>query len=596
MECVAVFNGSVLREVVLGGGGDSSASGEARKDGFATTFCDLARRKVHGVVLGRSEASLEGYLSRLKGKDRVEVVCMDLSSTYRAIVKNHFPRARAHPIRTHDFAQMHHEDLGDSKTRLTGGLTNILFCWLFTCNPLMPPDLHPPKLFRAREAFVGVSKPPHRKDCLENFVLADSMFVYLVFCFKLAGEGKLTGKVVRVWSLLLVIAVAWLIGSAGYERLAGSPAGVRYLVLSARPESLDSSIKNASLLGARVTYARQDSEFGSSLLNNLKLAQPPALVLVINGGDPTVTTETDPAKISAQLDAAIPSNKSTIPGFAIAALAGLWLGVFLSRHVYRHASWALAVGAGSAWWKWTHQCPTCPALTIAGVDAAFLGFLLLSALALAAVFRRSGEGHAWLVAGACLIATWQGGAVLSSASVDCFPCALVGAVNFALVGATLFGRTTYPVEATKPRYTAAALVSSLAGFAVFTALAVPGSLEAAVVVRGATPSGPRSALARGQRQGPGDRDQGEVNGAGAHVCWERHLPALCEGKGIPAHPNEGAVSLSRTSPTRTDESECLRRHHVPARDVYPHPNLPGRFADRNCALVRVGLDRRRAVD
>ena len=75
-----------------------------RKDGFATTFCDLQKHRVFDVVLGRSEAALERYLSRLQGKERVRVVCMDLSSTYRAIVRRHFPQAlivadRFHVIR-----------------------------------------------------------------------------------------------------------------------------------------------------------------------------------------------------------------------------------------------------------------------------------------------------------------------------------------------------------------------------------------------------------------------------------------------------------------------------------------------------------------
>ncbi|MFZ5500891.1 MAG: ISL3 family transposase [Candidatus Micrarchaeota archaeon] len=69
--------------------------------GYATTFCDLGGRKVFDVVLGRSEASLEGYLSRLKGKDRVEVVCIDLSRTYRSLAKKHFPNARIVADRFH---------------------------------------------------------------------------------------------------------------------------------------------------------------------------------------------------------------------------------------------------------------------------------------------------------------------------------------------------------------------------------------------------------------------------------------------------------------------------------------------------------------
>jgi len=65
-----------------------------RRHGYATTFCDLKNHKLQDVVLGRSEASLESYLSRLEDKHRVEVVCMDLAASYRALVRKHFPKAR----------------------------------------------------------------------------------------------------------------------------------------------------------------------------------------------------------------------------------------------------------------------------------------------------------------------------------------------------------------------------------------------------------------------------------------------------------------------------------------------------------------------
>lgn len=75
-----------------------------RKQGFATTFCDLRKHKIYDVVLGRSEASLEPYLQGLQGRDAVRVVCMDLSATYRRLVKKYFPNAlivadRFHVIR-----------------------------------------------------------------------------------------------------------------------------------------------------------------------------------------------------------------------------------------------------------------------------------------------------------------------------------------------------------------------------------------------------------------------------------------------------------------------------------------------------------------
>jgi transposase len=83
----------------------------SRRQGYATTFCDLGKHKVYDVVLGRSEASLEGYLNRLEGKDRVEVVCMDLSTTYRALVRKHFPQARIVADRFHVIRMVNHHFL-----------------------------------------------------------------------------------------------------------------------------------------------------------------------------------------------------------------------------------------------------------------------------------------------------------------------------------------------------------------------------------------------------------------------------------------------------------------------------------------------------
>lgn len=73
----------------------------SRKDGYATTFCDLSKHTIFDVVLGRSEAALENYLAKLPGKQRVRVVCMDLSSAYRALVRKHFPKAKIVADRFH---------------------------------------------------------------------------------------------------------------------------------------------------------------------------------------------------------------------------------------------------------------------------------------------------------------------------------------------------------------------------------------------------------------------------------------------------------------------------------------------------------------
>lgn len=75
-----------------------------RKQGYATTVADLTRNKVFDVVLGRSELSLRPFCRKLIGKERVRVVVMDLSETYRSIAKKHFSNAlivadRFHVIR-----------------------------------------------------------------------------------------------------------------------------------------------------------------------------------------------------------------------------------------------------------------------------------------------------------------------------------------------------------------------------------------------------------------------------------------------------------------------------------------------------------------
>lgn len=76
----------------------------SKKQGYATTFCNLAKHKIFDVVPGKSAANLKDYLHQLGGKDRVKVVCIDLSTSYRSLVRQHFPNAlivadRFHVIR-----------------------------------------------------------------------------------------------------------------------------------------------------------------------------------------------------------------------------------------------------------------------------------------------------------------------------------------------------------------------------------------------------------------------------------------------------------------------------------------------------------------
>ena len=72
-----------------------------RKRGYATTLVDLKNHKVFDVVPGRSELSLRQYLQRLRGKDQVQVIVMDLSETYRSIARKYFPNAKIVSDRFH---------------------------------------------------------------------------------------------------------------------------------------------------------------------------------------------------------------------------------------------------------------------------------------------------------------------------------------------------------------------------------------------------------------------------------------------------------------------------------------------------------------
>jgi len=82
-----------------------------RRLGYATTFCDLKNHSIYDVVAGRSEASLEGYLNKLEGKHLVKVVCMDLATVYRALVRKHFPQARIVADRFHVIRIVNHHFL-----------------------------------------------------------------------------------------------------------------------------------------------------------------------------------------------------------------------------------------------------------------------------------------------------------------------------------------------------------------------------------------------------------------------------------------------------------------------------------------------------
>jgi transposase len=82
-----------------------------RKRQFATTFCDLKRHKVFDIAKGKSANEISAAFNDVPGRERVKVVCIDLSSTYRSFTKRYFPNAlivtgRFHVLRLVEHAFM----------------------------------------------------------------------------------------------------------------------------------------------------------------------------------------------------------------------------------------------------------------------------------------------------------------------------------------------------------------------------------------------------------------------------------------------------------------------------------------------------------
>ena len=102
-----------------------------RKEGYATTLVDLRNHKVFDVVLGRDEATLGAYLKALPGRERVRVVVMDLSETYRRLVQKYFPNARIVADRFHVIRWINHQFLRtwgeiDPDARKNRGLLSLM--------------------------------------------------------------------------------------------------------------------------------------------------------------------------------------------------------------------------------------------------------------------------------------------------------------------------------------------------------------------------------------------------------------------------------------------------------------------------------------
>lgn len=82
-----------------------------RKQGYATTLCDLGNHKIHDVVLGRSELSIKTSLLRIRERHKTQVIVMDLSETYRQIARKYFPNALIVADRFHVIRLINHHFL-----------------------------------------------------------------------------------------------------------------------------------------------------------------------------------------------------------------------------------------------------------------------------------------------------------------------------------------------------------------------------------------------------------------------------------------------------------------------------------------------------
>ncbi len=62
--------------------------------GFSSAIVDLSHHRIYDVIKGKRHSDIESTLMSYKGRGKVKVVCMDLSSGYRSIVRRCFPNAK----------------------------------------------------------------------------------------------------------------------------------------------------------------------------------------------------------------------------------------------------------------------------------------------------------------------------------------------------------------------------------------------------------------------------------------------------------------------------------------------------------------------
>lgn len=102
-----------------------------KKTGYVTTLVNLQSHRVFDLLQGRSENALQSQLLKLKDRHRVQVIVMDMSSTYRSIAKKYFPNAMIVSDRFHVIRLINHELLKlwkrlDPRGRKNRGLISLI--------------------------------------------------------------------------------------------------------------------------------------------------------------------------------------------------------------------------------------------------------------------------------------------------------------------------------------------------------------------------------------------------------------------------------------------------------------------------------------
>ena len=87
--------------LVMGVDEHSIHRGRTKGHKFAVTLADLRHHRIYEVFEGKNSKVLEANLRRLKGREKVKVICMDLSSPFRSIMQRLFPRAKIVADRFH---------------------------------------------------------------------------------------------------------------------------------------------------------------------------------------------------------------------------------------------------------------------------------------------------------------------------------------------------------------------------------------------------------------------------------------------------------------------------------------------------------------